>query len=46
MAEYFRLLELLLELIGLHPRRPEPSEQFIAVLRAAGWRRFHIERVI
>lgn len=45
MPLYQRLIELLMELIGAHPRPTWPDEHFIAVLRSSGWRPFLLERV-
>lgn len=41
---YFEALELLAELIGLHPRRCTDPD-YAAMLRKAGWRPFYCDRV-
>lgn len=42
--KYFRAIELLCELIGLHPRRAEEDCDLIEILRKHGWREFRVER--
>lgn len=39
IKSYFEALELLAELIGLHPRRTD-DQDFMDMLRKAGWRPF------
>lgn len=41
---YHEALELLCELIGLHPKR-RTDEDWCEMLKRAGWRPFRVERV-
>jgi hypothetical protein len=43
IRSYFEALDLLAELIGLHPRRTQ-DQDFMQMLRRAGWRPFLVER--
>ena len=43
MRDYWHWIAVLCELIGMHPRLPEPSEHLLEVLRRWGWRPFIIE---
>ncbi len=42
--QYHEIIALLCELIGLHPRY-DVDEEWVCMLKQAGWRRFYIERV-
>lgn len=45
VIDRLKALWLLLEIIGMHPRIPTVSEEYLEMLRRAGWREFRCEWV-
>lgn len=45
ITAYLRAIELLCELIGMHPKRSSPDEEWCEMLRKAGWRPFRVVRL-
>ena len=45
MLNRLKAFWLLLEYIGMHPHTPVVSDEFMEMLKKAGWRFFYFERV-